>query len=172
MPPYTPPIDTRGVPPHPAAERPADPLAGRPTDLAALGDAILRLIGFGHQRNAVLQRDVGLTLAQARLLEMLVAGGGEQTLHTLGHQTGFSGPTLTGMMDRLAAAGLIERWRHATDRRMMEITLTEAGQACYTRYAARQAARLAAVTATFSDAELATFTRLLGRFIAALEDSR
>jgi DNA-binding MarR family transcriptional regulator len=147
-------------------------VTGRLADLAALGDAILRLIGFGHRRNAVVQRDVGLTLAQARLLEMLVAGGGGQTLHTLAGQTGFAGPTLTGTMDRLAAAGLIERRRHATDRRVIDITLTEAGQACYTRYTARQAARLTAATATFSDAELATFTRLLDRFIAALEDTR
>jgi hypothetical protein len=47
--------------------------ARRRTGLAALGEAILRLIALGHRRNAILQRDVGLPLAQARLLEMLVA---------------------------------------------------------------------------------------------------
>src|SRR5690349_2602634 len=97
-----------GAVPQGAAERPAAaPAPGgdasapaRRADLAALGDAILRLIGFGHRRNAALQRDVGLTMAQARLLELLVAAGGCQTLHTLARQTGFSGPTLTGTMDR------------------------------------------------------------------------
>jgi DNA-binding MarR family transcriptional regulator len=142
----------------------------RAAALAAGAGAILRLIQLGHQRNAVLQQEVGLTVGQARLLELLVAAGGGQSQQALVGQTRESGPTITGLINRLVEAGLVERQGQATNRRVMQITLTAAGQDGYARYAAWQAARLGEATASLSDTELATFTRLLSRFVGALED--
>jgi len=46
----------------------------------------------------------------------------------LGKRTGLDSATLTGILDRLEAAGLIERRRHPADRRAIHICLTEKGR--------------------------------------------
>jgi len=46
----------------------------------------------------------------------------------LGKMTGLDSATLTGILDRLEAAGLVERKRHPDDRRAIQVCLTPRGK--------------------------------------------
>lgn len=68
-----------------------------------------------------------LTPVQAMVLNSL---GQEDTITAseLGKRTYLDSATLTGILDRLEAAGWLERQRHPEDRRALHICLTEAGK--------------------------------------------
>ncbi len=71
--------------------------------------------------------DLGITAVQAMVLNFL----GDQdsvTSKELSERTGLDGATLTGVLDRLAHSGLIERQRHPRDRRAIHICLTPDGR--------------------------------------------
>lgn len=71
--------------------------------------------------------DLNLTAVQAMVLNFL----GEKDTATskeLSERTGLDGATLTGVLDRLKASGLIERRPHPSDRRAIHICLTSAGR--------------------------------------------
>ena len=68
-----------------------------------------------------------LTPVQAMVMGFL---GQEDTITAseLGKRTFLDSATLTGILDRLEAAGWLERQRHPDDRRALHICLTEAGE--------------------------------------------
>jgi MarR family transcriptional regulator, organic hydroperoxide resistance regulator len=69
--------------------------------------------------------------------------------------------TATGMLDGLAAAGLVSRVRSDQDRRVVLTSLTERGRALVEERHARFAPRFAAAVAQFSDDELRTAAAVL-----------
>jgi MarR family transcriptional regulator, organic hydroperoxide resistance regulator len=69
---------------------------------------------------------LGITPAQAMVLNFL-GQGDEVTSRALGRRTSLDSATLTGILDRLETAGLIERRRHPADRRAIHICLTATG---------------------------------------------
>ncbi len=71
--------------------------------------------------------------------------------------------TATGMLDGLAAAGLVSRVRSERDRRVVLTSLTEHGEALVEERHARFAPRFSAALAEFSDAELRTAAAVLDR---------
>jgi hypothetical protein len=129
-----------------------------------LGEAILRLIALGHRRNAILQRDVGLPLAQARLLEMLVAqarkrctpGPPDRLLRPDPHRHEES-PGRGGADRAPAPRRRPPGDRHHADGSRAGVVLP--------------LHRAPGHPADRGTAELATFIRLLYRFIAALDDA-
>jgi len=72
-----------------------------------------------------------------------------------------SQPALSRMVDRLVERGLVERCPDDDDRRVVRLTLTEAGRACQ-RHVGRAHARdvTAAMTARVSDADLEELRRI------------
>jgi DNA-binding MarR family transcriptional regulator len=70
--------------------------------------------------------DQGLTLPQLRVLFQLRAQPGITT-NVLARRLGLTTPTVSGLVDKLARAGLVERGRRAEDRRLVPLTLTDAG---------------------------------------------
>jgi MarR family transcriptional regulator, organic hydroperoxide resistance regulator len=69
----------------------------------------------------------GITAVQAMVLNFL--GQADAVTSTaLGKRTSLDSATLTGILDRLEAAGLIVRQRHPEDRRALHICLTDAGR--------------------------------------------
>jgi MarR family transcriptional regulator for hemolysin len=58
---------------------------------------------------------------------------GEQwrTQHDVARAVGIEGPTLTRHLDGMEEAGLVERRRHAADRRAIQVELTERGHALH-----------------------------------------
>jgi len=76
-----------------------------------------------------LLRDVGLTVPQMVCLRAIVAldGGGGVTVVDVSERVQLSPATVSRIVDRLAASGLVIRERSTTDRRKVGITLTPAG---------------------------------------------
>src|SRR5579883_2371449 len=70
----------------------------------------------------------GLTLPQLRILFHVRAHPGTTT-NALATRLGLSVPTVSGLVDKLARAGLLARGRLADDRRVIPLRLTEDGQA-------------------------------------------
>jgi len=78
---------------------------------------------FWHQKVA----RFGVTSAQALVLLFLVEKD-KVTSRYLGEKTEFDSATLTGLLDRLAKAGFIERRDNPDDRRAILVCLTQSGQ--------------------------------------------
>src|SRR6201995_4125440 len=79
--------------------------------------------------------------------------------------------TATGMLDGLAAAGLVSRVRSERDRRVVLTSLTKHGRALVDARHAEFAPRFAAALAEFSDEELRTAAAVLGRLSAMFNEN-
>ncbi|MEM9782668.1 MAG: MarR family transcriptional regulator [Pseudomonadota bacterium] len=76
--------------------------------------------------SARIYRELGLTLPQLIVLSC-VRDLGEVTGRAISRQAGLSPPTVVGILDKLAAKGLVERYRSAIDRRIVHARLTALG---------------------------------------------
>ncbi|HDI58747.1 MAG TPA: MarR family transcriptional regulator [Desulfobacteraceae bacterium] len=72
--------------------------------------------------------DLGITAVQAMALFFLAEADDVTSVH-LGKRLQLDSATLTGLLDRLTAAGLAGRRADPSDRRAVRILLTEAGRA-------------------------------------------
>jgi DNA-binding MarR family transcriptional regulator len=70
----------------------------------------------------------GITPPQWAVLAQLMGQDG-QSLSGLGTKALFDGPTMTGIVDRLETSGLVERRRDSSDRRVINLYLTDRGRA-------------------------------------------
>jgi DNA-binding MarR family transcriptional regulator len=80
--------------------------------------------------------------------------------------------TATGMLDGLAAAGLVERTRSERDRRVVLTSLTQHGRALVDARHAQFAPRFTAALAEFSDDELRTAAAVFDRIGAMFDEIR
>jgi DNA-binding MarR family transcriptional regulator len=87
-----------------------------------LAKASQSAVRFWGQRVAAL----GVTAVQSMILRFLLDEG-PMTSRDLGEKTQLDSATLTGVIDRLAAQGLVSRGEHPDDRRAILVGLTEAG---------------------------------------------
>nr|WP_281370038.1 MarR family transcriptional regulator [Naumannella cuiyingiana] len=83
-------------------------------------------------------RAEGLRLDEWRALELL-ATGPKRPMSDIAEATLISGPTLTRVIDRLVAAGLLHRIADVQDRRRVLVGLTRRGKALHQRLAAKVA---------------------------------
>jgi DNA-binding MarR family transcriptional regulator len=90
----------------------------------------------------------------------------------LAYHADLSPATATGMLDGLAAAGLVSRVRSERDRRVVLTSLTERGRALVEARHARFAPRFTAALAEFSDDELRTAAAVLHRLGAMFDEIR
>lgn len=70
---------------------------------------------------------LGVTAAQSMILRFLLEEG-PMNSRELGEKTQLDSATLTGIIDRLAAQGLVSRAEHPDDRRAILVGLTENGR--------------------------------------------
>jgi DNA-binding MarR family transcriptional regulator len=70
----------------------------------------------------------GLTLPQLRILFHLRAQPGTTT-NAVARRLGLTMPTVSGLVDKLCRAGLVERGQRADDRRVIPLSLTDEGRA-------------------------------------------
>jgi DNA-binding MarR family transcriptional regulator len=87
-----------------------------------LAKASQSAVRFWGQRVAAL----GVTAVQSMILRFLLDEG-PMTSRDLGEKTQLDSATLTGIIDRLAAQGLVTRGEHPDDRRAILVGLTETG---------------------------------------------
>jgi len=86
---------------------------------------IMRAVDL-HSRHLAEQH--GLTGPQLATLQAASRLGGASSTGALARAVHLSGPTVTGILDRLAKRGLVERARSGNDRRSVTITITPQGE--------------------------------------------
>ena len=91
----------------------------------ALVRRIIRAVDVQSKRVA---KETGLTIPQLVVLQA-IADLGEVTSGRLSAQVSLSAATVTTILDKLEARGLVERYRSAHDRRVVHARLTTAGAA-------------------------------------------
>lgn len=103
-------------------------MAERDDLIAAVEQTQRVMAGFLSREQSRLILASPLTMAQLKMLLVLrqyePVGGNE-----LANRLHVSLPSVSGMVDRLEARGLVERQEDATDRRVRPIVLSDAGQA-------------------------------------------
>lgn len=100
----------------------------------SVGDEILRALRRILRRVTLhsrqIHRETKLTLPQVLTLRALgEMQSGRTTQVGLSRALGLSQPTITGIVDRLERSGLVKRERSTSDRRKVEVSLTDAGRA-------------------------------------------
>lgn len=110
--------------------------------------------------------ELGLTFPQ--YLVMLVLWESEpQTVSAIGERLHLDSGTLTPLLKRLEASGLVARRRDEADERRVLVSLTDAGDAL--RVPARQVPKAFRRNVTFSAAETESLGTSLTQLISALE---
>ena len=110
---------------------------------------------------------LGITSRQVTLLWLIRLNPG-LSLRELAAEEGISAPALSGHVDRLERAGLLQRARDEDDRRRVGLTLTEEGERLLRRVRARRTTWLADRLKGLDDDELATVEaaiEALGRLV-------
>jgi MarR family transcriptional regulator, transcriptional regulator for hemolysin len=69
----------------------------------------------------------------AWLILLAIKTGAGRTQSAIAERVGISGPTLIHHLDRLESAGLVNRARDTTNRRVLNVTLTTAGERAFLR---------------------------------------
>jgi DNA-binding MarR family transcriptional regulator len=101
---------------------------------------------------AAVDRLAGLTRARLSALSVVVFAG-PQSLGDLAAAEGVAGPTMTRIVDGLAAVGLVERRPDSRDRRAVTIAATPAGERLMLAAAGRRIAAIAAAIGTLPAAD-------------------
>jgi DNA-binding MarR family transcriptional regulator len=118
----------------------------RATSAASHADLVDALLGVSRAMVALAARsladlDAEVTLPQYRALVVL-ASRGPQRVVDISTELGVNPSTGTRMCDRLVRKGLIRRYRSATDRREVRLTLTPGGRALVQEVTRRRRAEL------------------------------
>jgi MarR family transcriptional regulator, 2-MHQ and catechol-resistance regulon repressor len=130
----------------------------------------------GFERfSAMHVRELGLTPSQFDIIATLGNTEG-MTFKELGEQTLITKGTLTGVVDRMAARGLVERIAVENDRRSMLVRLTRQGEAEFTRVFDAHISHLKRAFGRLSKLELDQLENILGkleaRFVRPRESER
>ena len=97
---------------------------------------------------------------------MIISRGGNPTAASLARDLNTDTGAMTRMLDRLEAKGLLLRTRSATDRRVVELTLTEQGRELTTLIPHHLAAVYNNHLAGFTAEEFNLLKHMLRRIIA------
>ena len=116
-----------------------------------------------HQLHAVVE-PLGLSLIQAQTLMML--GNNPMTMSTIGRALACDASNVTGIIDRLEIAGLIDRRYDETDRRVKLVALSHVGSDTRAKIMADMTrAEVERVGPALSQAEVETLNVLLKKLV-------
>jgi len=138
------------------------------TDPLALTEALAR----AHHKMALYDAEIhrlagsDLTGPQARGIFCLGETDG-LTCSEITDRTLITKGTLTGVLDRLEAKGLVQRWGDAADGRRVIVDLTRTGKRIYRREHPRYAKAMAERLAAIGERERKQAIRLLDKIAAA-----
>ncbi|WP_085316967.1 MarR family winged helix-turn-helix transcriptional regulator [Derxia lacustris] len=114
-------------------------------------------------------RKFGLTGPQFDILATLGNTDG-MTFRELGERTLITKGTLTGVVDRLEARGLVGRCAHESDGRSTRVRLTACGQALFEQVFPQQLAHCSSAFDAHGCEELAELNERLARLLHSLEN--
>ena len=106
-----------------------------------------------------------LTMAQVRLLGVL--RDRTPTMLELARLLGLDKSSTTGLVDRAERRGLVQRAPSATDRRSVQVTLTDDGRTLVTQAAARFGAEVTALLNLLPPADRKSLSGLISRLLVA-----
>jgi DNA-binding MarR family transcriptional regulator len=152
----------------------ASPQAGDPAGDQAVDEVVTAVLTASRLLVAVSARSLAsveesLTLPQFRMLVVLDSRGG-MNISRLGEHLDVIPSTAMRMVDRLAAAGMLERASNPGNRREILITLTHKGRDTVHRVTERRRTEIARVVAAMPAAERTGLVRALQAFTAAGEE--
>jgi DNA-binding MarR family transcriptional regulator len=127
------------------------------------------LMWQANKHGAAVMERLGLTLPQAVALWTLDACGGRGTMSEIAGLTYQSAATVTGIVDRLADAGLVTRERDSEDRRVVYVLITEAGRAKLGEIHAKRRRQMEKMAAALSDNEIEQLNSIMLKLIAGAE---
>ncbi|KAB8141810.1 MarR family transcriptional regulator [Chloroflexia bacterium SDU3-3] len=113
------------------------------------------------------QPEIDLTLPQLMTL-FAVQNSGPCRMSLLADLTRQSAGTLTGIVDRLIADGLLERARNVNDRRVIEVALTAEGERRLNGAVGARREEMQKALNMFTDTDLSEFAQFLQRFLDRL----
>jgi DNA-binding MarR family transcriptional regulator len=145
--------------------------ATRDEQIAAI-DRMIDEVAWQAQKQAIqtlMRPDLDLTLPQMITL-LAIHAHGPCRMGTLVEATRQSGGTVTGIVDRLIADGLVARTHAVDDRRAVEVALTSAGEERVRLVGAARHEDMRRLLSDFDDRQLAEFERLLRMLTLALHD--
>ena len=139
-------------------------------DAMATVARLLNLARAIEARLAAFAADYDLSIPEADVLFTLRRAGSPHRLSPSAISDALLVPsgTMTNRLDRLERKGLVERVRHPTDRRSMEVQLTERGRALVDEAVVRHVENETEMLAPLSERERATLDRLARRLLAHL----
>jgi DNA-binding MarR family transcriptional regulator len=137
--------------------------------MGALRDALALLMGAGRRGRGRVTREA-LSHTHLRAMFLLLRQG-EATAGALARAADLNPASVTAMVDQLQVRGLVERRRHAADRRICLVALTQTGQAVVSEQEQRTAARLHGLLQDIPDEELRAATRVLDRLTALMDEA-
>jgi DNA-binding MarR family transcriptional regulator len=111
-----------------------------------------------------------LTLQQYFTL-VAIKRAGECTMGMLAGQTHHSLGTMTGIVDRLVRQGFVTRCSHATDRRVVLVQLTAAGEQTLAQVEAMRQEQMDAALAQMGEPQARNLIRLLSQYMTAMNIS-
>ena len=111
---------------------------------------------------------LGITARQATLLWLVKRSPG-MSLAELASEEGISAPALSGHVDRLERAGLLERVRSSDDRRRVGLRLTAEGERLMRRIRARRTTWLADRLKSLDSSELESVGAALPALMSLVE---
>ncbi len=145
-------------------------------DLAAMGTIgrLGRLATLGTRHIEAVHAAHGLSIADFDVLAALRRSGPPYELKpsTISRTLMLSPAGMTGRLDRLERAGLVERRMDPDDRRSFLVRLNAAGRAAVDAAVTSQVAREQEMLAPLTGAERATLDDLVRRLVAGLEGPR
>jgi DNA-binding MarR family transcriptional regulator len=142
-----------------------EPILPDPRLTAAAADLLKIFRGMPRPMPPAPVRD--LTVGQLRLLFLLRRG--PQPMGAIAETFGLSSTAATGFVDRVEKHGLLERRHRSDDRRIVECTLTPAGERFLDELSGLRLDAVRSALGTLSPRQLAGFHRLVRRIIERQE---
>lgn len=124
----------------------------RPADIAAIVAGYEKLMA-GYPTEGAVFLDVGITMAQAKVL-FLVEAVGELHMSQLVGRLGVSLSTVSGLVERLVEHGLVSRRDDPADRRQVVVGATSDGAALVDRFRQLGVGQLNELLMVLTDGEL------------------
>lgn len=141
-----------------------------PDDMATLWYLIRRVAGvMDRQGEALLRRELGISLAQFLVLSVVDAHPGPLSQQAIADRVGLTKGTVSRQIDHAAAAGLMTVRVASHTRREHAVALTDAGTALVRQGDALTQTSRAAMQDAIDPADLTAAIRVLGSLLKALD---
>lgn len=142
--------------------------ASERTALDGVRDAFAHM--FAAERRLRSRESAPGELTHAHIRSLHALSDGPMTAGQLARSAELNPASVTAMLDHLEQAGIVERTRSTTDRRVCNVALTETGRELLSAKTARWRARWAERLGAYSEAELRAAGRIAGDVAEMLDE--